>query len=111
MPSVRLRHPSFRNLTFAVVHHRPYREPLFCASCGLVHTHKTYHLHLDAQGEVVVSEVIFERLSELEGLPLRKVGIERNPQPMTLTVPPAGVNGVVQVPTQIFVPKDLREVS
>ena len=109
--SIRLRHPTLQDVNFTVVHHRQYRRPLFCAVCAEVHTFKTYHLKLDSQGEVVVSKDIWGRLAELDGLPLRRVGNVRKPEPQILVAPPAGVSPELQaVRTESFVPKKLREM-
>lgn len=102
--SVRLRHPSLRGCVFAVVHYRPLREPMFCSPCGTVHTNKTYHLRLDGAGEVVVSDEIYERLLELDGLPLRKVGPEGHPEPQVLMVH-NGAEVAAPCPTTLFLPK------
>lgn len=105
--SIRLRHPTLRNCTFAVVHHRMLREPMFCASCGMMHEHKTYHLRLDARGEVVVSEEVYERLRELDGLPLRSVGREHRPEPQVLIIHDIRNGGVLPhpEPMKLFYPK------
>jgi hypothetical protein len=108
--SVRLRHPSLQDVNFNVVHYRRYRAPFYCANCREIHTLKTYHLRLDSHGEVVVSDVIYERLAELDGLPLRKVG-KAKPKPMRLVLPPAGAEvPMEQTESTLYVPKGLREV-
>jgi hypothetical protein len=108
--SVRLRHPTLRGVTFTVVHYRRYTVPMACGVCGSIHTHKTYHLRLDSQGEVVVSDTVAERLAELEGLPLRNMGVEAHPQPQVLAMPVGAQNGQsLRQPTQTFVPAALRE--
>lgn len=61
---VRVCHPSKRN-AFEVVTNL--REPLHpphlqCPTCGVKHTHKTYHIMLNDQGAAVVSPGVFEGL-------------------------------------------------
>lgn len=82
-----------------IVHHRRYTEPLFCAECDAMHEYKTYHLKLDSQGQVTVSETIYERLAELEGLPLRRIGIDAHPEPQVIQVAPG-----LQAPARTIVP-------
>jgi hypothetical protein len=109
--SVRLRHSTYRNVNFTVIHHRRYTVPMLCPVCGELHVFKTYHLRLDAQGETVVSDVIWERLAELEKLPLRKVGKEAHPQPQSLTVGPglaAPPPETLREPTIGFVPPSMK---
>jgi hypothetical protein len=66
---VRLVHDSLRGGKYVVEHPtRRYRVPLLCPSCGKVHEHKAYHLELDGEGAVIVSEKVFQRLREA-GLP------------------------------------------
>lgn len=105
--SVRLRHPSLRNCVFAVVHYRPLREVMYCGSCGTTHTHKTYHLRLDDHGEVVVSEEVYERLRELDGLPLRTVGAEAHPQPQILAISDARALPAPR-PTKLYHPRGVN---
>ncbi len=67
MPGVRLHHPELRNCTFTIIHFgRPLTHEMLCPVCKLLHTHKTYHLALDALGDVVVSEVIYARLKDAD---------------------------------------------
>ena len=110
MGAIRLRHPIERDVNFTVVHHRRYRTPLACQVCGEIHVFKTYHLRLDSQGECVVSDVIWERLAELEGLPLRKVGTEAHPRPQVIRPPMAGTQPEnVRERTTLFVPRSMRD--
>jgi hypothetical protein len=87
MPGIRLGHTEARSGLYLVEHPtRKYRVPLTCSTCGSVHIRKTYHLHLDAEGCVIVSPVVFERLREC-GLPSLEILNEvENPPPMTLQI-------------------------
>lgn len=87
MPGIRLGHTEARSGLYLVEHPtRKYRVPLTCSTCGIVHVRKTYHLHLDAEGTVIVSPGVFERLREA-GLPsLEIMGEVENPPPMTLQI-------------------------
>src|SRR3990172_10606996 len=86
MSGVRLRHVSLTNCTLVITHYRPYTAPYLCPRCQTTHTHKTYHLNLDSQCEVVVSKTIADRLAELPGLPLKTMGDEAHPRPQRLSM-------------------------
>jgi hypothetical protein len=63
---VRVIHPTLRNERLVLVDaERPYPVPYLCSACGLAHTHKTYHLDLDAEGGVVVSNEVAQVLERL----------------------------------------------
>jgi hypothetical protein len=68
MPGVRISHPSQKNVTFTLVDgKRPYKQPISCLVCGVVHSFKTYHFRLDDSGSAIVSPEIVERLKRLSG--------------------------------------------
>lgn len=97
MPGVRLRHPSLRNCTYTLIHPgRPLRFPTQCWVCKAVHYDKTYHLALDALGEVVVSEVVYQRLQEAGLDELQAVSEVAQPEPLIVamdgTAPPLVVS-------------------
>jgi hypothetical protein len=104
--SIRLRHSSLRDCNFTVVSNRPLSEPHVCPQCKAVEIFKTYHLRLNSDGEVDVSKTVYERLAELEGLPLTKVSGRSKPQPQVLVVAPLGGNGS---PPRFEIPERLRE--
>lgn len=88
---VRLRHAKLRSVMYVVESARKYKAPLLCSHCGTTHEQKTYHLRLDAHGEVVVSPVIWESLkkhvpAEARGVRagLSAVGVEKKPEPIVL---------------------------
>lgn len=61
---------------FVVLHPtRKYTEPFLCPTCSVTHLKKAIHLQLDAQGAVIVSDGVFERLREC-GLPHLEVSNE-----------------------------------
>lgn len=62
MTGVRLHHPELRNVTYTITNYAvPLKASMVCASCsGVVHTHKTYHLNIDAAGDVIVAEELTE---------------------------------------------------
>lgn len=105
--SWRLRHPTLTDVNFTVVHYRPYPVPYLCPACGEAHRFKTYHLRLDAAGEVVVSDTIYERLAELDGLPLKTVGKEAHPKPITIDMQNGA--GPQTFRTEAFVPRTMRD--
>jgi hypothetical protein len=73
---------------------------MVCGVCGGTHFHKTYHLGLDAIGDVVVSETVFERIKEA-GLDELKVlnGVSK-PEPMRIDMNATN--------KQIVVPRERR---
>lgn len=89
---VRLRHGQLRSVMYVVESARKYKAPLLCSHCGTTHEQKTYHLRLDAHGEVVVSPEIWESLKKnvpAEGqrgvrAGLSAVGTEKKPEPIIL---------------------------
>lgn len=63
---VRVTHPTLRNERLVLVDaDRPYGVPYACPICGLVHTHKTYHLELDAEGGTTVSAEVAATIERL----------------------------------------------
>jgi hypothetical protein len=123
---MRLRHKTLKDCNFTVVSSRPLTEPFFCPQCQVVETFKTYHLRLNSDGEVDVSKTVYDRLAELDDLPLTKVSSRAKPKPQVLIVSPLGGNGqppifqipeklaeaaqyaIAPVPTKAFVPKSMR---
>lgn len=97
MAGVRLVHPTLRNTIFLVERpDRPYRAPVDCATCTppnaktpVRHYVKTYHLKLDAQGAVIVSEQILEQLRQVPGLAgLDVSNVVKKPPAQTVGGPP-----------------------
>lgn len=82
---VRLFHEDLRNCTIVVVHpKREYRVPFECPTCNQTHRWKAYHLNLDDQGSVIVSEAVYKRLREA-GMPgLSVANKASDPPPQTL---------------------------
>lgn len=69
MPGVRLRHDELHDCLYLVeIPWRPYKTPFICPTCQTTHHNKTYHLWLDNEGCVIVTETIYQRLTEA-GLP------------------------------------------
>lgn len=63
--SVKVRIKRLRNCVFVFEHpERKYPTPHPCAMCKTYHTHKAYHLPLDANGETVVNEQLYQRLKD-----------------------------------------------
>lgn len=61
MSGIRLHHDTLRNCTVAVECKRGYRQPYQCPLCNVIHTHKTVHLTLDNEGDVVVSTGVWNK--------------------------------------------------
>jgi hypothetical protein len=101
MPGIRIAHSDIRGRPYVVTHPtRRLRQPMFCGRCNTVHTMKTYHLDLDGEGSVVVSETVFQRLREA-GMPgLEALNHVANPPTQHVSItdetPPAYVGGVTE---------------
>lgn len=105
MTSVRLHHPEYRNVTVVVEHGgRPYTQPLWCIHCDRFHQFKAYHLKVDSMGDVVVTEVIHDRLKEINFGGFKVLGPENNPEPIVL-----GLGGEPQTFDVVFQPTDATE--
>jgi hypothetical protein len=65
--------------------YRPYKVPLLCGTCGVTHTHKTYHIDLDAQGIGFISREIGERLKE-GGIDFTVLNVVKNPPKIKLNI-------------------------
>ncbi len=60
--AVRMHHPDLRNCTFTVEDtSKRYPEPFPCPRCVRFHVFKTHHYELDANGDVTVSEQMYEK--------------------------------------------------
>jgi hypothetical protein len=70
---VRLHHPELRNCVFTITNYaQRLVVPMFCAQCSggpegqslrnVIHEFKTIHLNIDAVGDVVVAEGIYEMM-------------------------------------------------
>ena len=96
MPGVRLHHPSLRSCTYTLIHEgRPMHAPVACGVCGMTHYHKTYHLGLDAIGDVVVSETVYERVKEAGLDELKVLDEVRRPDPLRVDLNTAGQRELV----------------
>lgn len=87
MPGIRLHHPSLRNCTYTLIHEgRPVASPegIECAVCNRRHYHKTYHLALDAIGDVVVAEEVYAHVKDAGLDELKVLGEIRSPEPQRL---------------------------
>ena len=69
MGGIKLHHESARNSVVAVECFRTYQGPYDCPLCGIVHHHKTVHLHLDNEGDVIVSRGVWDDLKDVPLLP------------------------------------------
>jgi hypothetical protein len=87
MPGVRLSHPTLRGVTYTLeLRGRPYAEPIGCPVCNRFHEVKTYHLNLDGNGDVIVSETVYENLRKGGGLgQLRFANAVANPPAVGLS--------------------------
>jgi hypothetical protein len=92
---VRLHHPTLRNCVYTITNYAvPLVAPMFCAQCSggpegaslrtVIHTYKTIHLNIDAVGDVVVHEGIYD-LMQRNGL-LEELNATREvtPEPMRI---------------------------
>jgi hypothetical protein len=93
---VRLVHNELRGVMLAVEHpSRKYKVPMVCNICNTTHNRKTYHLQLDGEGAVIVSQEVFKRLKEagLPGLSYENPVGQPPAQRLNLNVPNAGFKG------------------
>jgi hypothetical protein len=97
MAGVRLHHSELRNVTYTITNYAvPLKAPMFCWSCSgglegasprvVIHDHKTFHLNINAAGDVVVAEELVEMMHRT-GL-LKEAGL-------------AAVNGIVKPEMQV----------
>jgi len=62
---VKIHHPYLRGVIFTVSNPlKPYRQPYPCPQCGVTHLVKTYHFNLDSNGDVTVSEEVYQYLRD-----------------------------------------------
>lgn len=100
MAGVRLHHPTLRGCVFTITNYAVRLVvPMFCAQCSggpegdpntprsVIHEFKTLHLNIDAVGDVVVAEGIFE-LMERNGLvgELKALNTISKPEPMRVGI-------------------------
>lgn len=63
--AVRLHHDTLRNCVFTIQQQsRIYPSPYPCPECHRTHIFKTFHLNLNAHGDVCVSEEIYQMLRD-----------------------------------------------
>lgn len=68
MSGLRIAHPTERSCTYTLVDgNRPYRAPIACPVCGVMHVFKTYHITLDGEGAAIVSVEVWERMQRTPG--------------------------------------------
>lgn len=66
MAGVRLHHPTMRSTVLAVELDQPYPVPYICPLCTSVHMNKVIHLHLDSEGNTIVSEQVHAALRKVD---------------------------------------------
>jgi len=93
MAGIRLHHPNpvFRNITYVVESGEPMERRRICPTCRVDHRVKAIHLHLDAQGDVIVSKEVYEKLLLLQLAGLEVANEVENPPPLRV--------GAVESPT------------
>jgi hypothetical protein len=91
--SVRLHHPTFTNCNYVIELQKPYEVPHDCPTCKVQHFNKSIHLRLDSEGDVIVTEGVYEML-------LREVGLAGMTAENRVDKPPPMRIGAVEVPTQ-----------
>jgi len=87
MSGIRLHHPSLRSCTYTLIHEgRAVADPegIACAVCNRRHYHKTYHLALDAVGDVVVAEEVYAHVKDAGLDELKVLGEIKKPEPQRL---------------------------
>ena len=73
---------------------RPLAPPhSLCATCGVPHEFKTYHLNLDGDGTVIVSTTVWARMQKLYDCGgFEEVNVVGIPPAQTLLLPTAHLN-------------------
>lgn len=86
MAGIRLHHPQLKNCVLAVEAVRAYKQPYQCPLCGTTHLHKTIHLTLDNEGDVIVSRKAWNELKDLPGLPVEMQNPVKEPPAIVLSM-------------------------
>jgi len=87
--AVQLHHPTLRSCIFTMIDAgiRYGPDGWLCPMCGFLHEFKTFHLNLDANGDVTVSEPIYLMFKERGLMGELKAVREVIPRPHTIAVP------------------------
>jgi len=94
---IRIRHKSLKSVMLVVRDvsrpilkpHSSYRFPV-CGICGYPHEHKTYHLQLDSEGTLIVSQKVYDRIMALgDQAGFEKVNMVKDPPTQVLLIPKA----------------------
>lgn len=93
MAGIRLHHPTLRSCTLVVELEKEWssRKPRMCPKCEKEHDRKAIHLDLDANGDRIVSQEIYESLltvhlagmeyvNEIEKPPTQLIGAVEQPK-------------------------------
>lgn len=68
MAGIKIKHTSLTSCVLRIEDTlRPYTIPYDCPTCMSTHENKTYHLHLDSSGEVIVSTGVYAQLLSIAG--------------------------------------------
>lgn len=95
MPGIRLHHETLAAPSVVAVEcARGYAQPYVCPLCSTTHQHKTVHLRLDGDGNVIVSKGVWADLKDVPGLPFAIANEVRKPPKIILSLDP-------QVPTDV----------
>lgn len=67
MSGIRLHHPTYRaaegtTINYVVETPQAYPVPYDCPACNVTHARKAIHLRLDSNGDVIVSQPVYEAL-------------------------------------------------
>lgn len=95
MPGVRIHHNTEINCVFTLMSNRPLTQPMECGLCHIIHTFKTYHINVDAEGFAIVSPTIWEKLQQIPLNPFTLMNEVEKPPTLTLKVGFAGDNRIV----------------
>ena len=72
---------------------RPLQGQPMCPTCGLRHECKTYHFQLDAEGTIIVSTTIWDRMLRMpDHGGFEQVNVVTKPPAQGLVLPPATVH-------------------
>ena len=100
MAGVRLHHPVFASCTYVVELAQLYPQPYRCPACGKAHDRKAIHLRLDADGDVIVSQQIYDQLRTVFLAGLEVANEVAAPPPLQI--------GAVDTPTHLIIEQPLN---
>lgn len=87
---IQITHPTMRSVVALVTDQtRPYKTPLMCPICRVIHTHKSLHIQLNDAGQALVSEGVLASLRRSGAIDapggFRVTGSTKNPPALLIS--------------------------